>query len=137
MMKIVEAASGSFVIFPNIQLFSRISQWKCNYISEYTFFFKNSQRKYSLKKDILNFQQCQQRCFRRKCFMGIGFIKKQLKNKVYICSNNTLQVPILFTCYCLFIHFYMMEAPYIKTSPMICRANQLTGFYMIGTSVMT
>ena len=25
---------------------------------------------------------------------------------------------------------------YVKTSPLICKANQWTGFYMLGTSVM-
>ena len=30
----------------------------------------------------------------------------------------------------------MMEVPIIETSPLICRANQWVGFYMIGTSVM-
>ena len=30
----------------------------------------------------------------------------------------------------------MTEVPIIETSPLICRANQCVGFYMIGTSVM-
>ena len=35
------------------------------------------------------------------------------------------------------LNSFMMEAPYhIETSPLICSANQWTGFYMIGPSVM-
>ena len=31
---------------------------------------------------------------------------------------------------------FMMDVPIIETSPLICRANQWTGFYMKETSVM-
>ena len=45
-------------------------------------------------------------------------------------KNNCLS---RFDCY----HLFHDGGPYhINTSPLICRANQWTGFYMIGTSVM-
>ena len=40
-------------------------------------------------------------------------------------------------CYCTYFYFFHNEGPYQKeTSPMICRAYQWTGSYMIGISAM-
>ena len=49
-------------------------------------------------------------------------------------------------CLKLSIHYALLQEPlelfhdggsyHIETSPLICRANQWTGFYMIGTSAM-
>ena len=44
-------------------------------------------------------------------------------------DNHYIKIPRLLSS-------FLMVVSHIETSPLICRANQLTGFYMIGTSVM-
>ena len=39
-------------------------------------------------------------------------------------------------CFPWLFNSFMTEVTNVETSPLICRANQWTGFYMIGTSIM-
>ena len=47
----------------------------------------------------------------------------------YVCEEYT-------STFSIFDHFYDGGPYHIETSPLICRANQWTGFYMIGTSTI-
>ena len=61
-------------------------------------------------------------------FMEILYLGRQNEN---IKTANT------FCIVTLIITFFTMEVPIIiETSPLICRVNHWTGFYIIGTSVM-